>query len=179
MAPKKPIQSSDDRDAAGLKRMSEKRMTPPTGVPSHEIFPDEELTKPTDIVSRSGTRWDKDKHFREEMTSAVDRYENDPAYRALWNIFRRERKESGQTSAVVPLDKELLERIDRAEESIHRMDTIMKSAKWLLGFCIAAVLGAIVTVAFKIYDGGYQKGQLVDRVEQLEKKLDKLGGKIP
>lgn len=173
-----PTQSSEDRDLAAMKRRAEE------AVPKPENF--EEITKPTDIVARSGDRWNKDESFREEMSAAIDRYERDPAYRAMWNAYRRGKRESDQVSeatanvalkaahaATISPSAEMLERIDKIEEQLHRLDSVLRVAKWILGMCIAGVLGAVVTVGLKIYSEGYDKGQLVDRVDHLEKALER------
>lgn len=79
---------------------------------------------------------------------------------------------NGEGSHDEDLEK-VLERIDKAEEQLHRLDSVLRVAKWILGMCIAGVIGSVITIGMKIYSEGYDKGQLVDRVDQLEKKFEK------
>lgn len=176
----KKIQSGEDRDAAALKQLHEREAAP---VPIHQDFGPGEVTKPLDLLTNLHT---DDHTFREEMQAAIDEYERSPAFRALWKMSRRAKRDSDQVSkttadaalqaahaAQIGPSAEFLERVDKLEELVHRQDTVIKIAKWILGMCIAGVIGAIVTVGMKIYSEGYDKGQLVNRVDQLEKKLEK------
>ncbi len=135
----------------------------------------EDPTRPTHLIERSQSRYDSDLTYRDEMNAAKVRYDSDLAFRAMWNMMRRQRRESTKTmsavgdTALAALDASAKSNLDGLVKWQHQVDTILSSAKWILGFVIAATLGSIVVVVSKIYVWGESNGSLEIRVENLEK----------
>jgi DNA repair ATPase RecN len=168
--------SGEDRD---LQALRERRDARPAGA-----FEEEDITKPHDLIQIEGEKYKSDTRYRDEMNAINVRYQNDPAFRALWNMMRRQRHESNRTLgkvADVANDvhhdvhqlKDLAERLQNLVEWKHRVDTSMSIVKWVAGFVLAATLGSVIVIATKIYTWGVNSGELEARLKHLEQAMER------
>lgn len=181
------IQSSESRDLAALKdrRQSQsdtiKEFADADTVPE---FADEEGTAPISLIERGESRHER------ELRLIQKRYDDDPAFRALWNMMRRQRRESNRTLGKVADTatethqemrdlKDLSEKLDSIDAWKNRVDTSLSIAKWVLGFVLAATLGSIIVVATKIYTWGVSSGELEIRLQHLERASDRRNSSFP
>lgn len=144
------------------------------------------------MMEREPVRLERDQEYRAEMEAIGREYEKNPAYRALWNMWRRQRRESTHTLNAVgntalaahheaqQLGK-LAEELGDVKEWKSEVDATFKITKWILGFVIAATLGSVVVIATKIYGWGMSTGEMEQRVQRLEHELSEkhLKGTLP
>ena len=185
-------QSNEDRDLDALNRRRaatkaeedevaiDERPTGELGAPFSESY--EDITRPTQLIERdSGNTIPPS--FRDDLKAAQDRYDRDPAFRAMWNMSRRSRHESEKSLGVVANAAmsahaapapELEGRINQAESRLDKIDTVLSISKWFAAAIVMIVLGGVGGVAWKIYDSGFERGQLELRVQDMQKQLEHL-----
>lgn len=143
-----------------------------------DFIGDEEGTKPITLVERGEAK------HHEELRILQDRYDRDPAFRALWNMMRRQRRESNRTlgkvadaASTVHHDvgelKDLVEKIQTIVAWQNRVDTSLSIVKWIAGFVLAATLGSVIVLATKIYTWGVNSGELEIRLRHIEQALER------
>jgi hypothetical protein len=165
--------SGEDRD---LQAMRDRRAAPV------ETFDD--VTKPHDLIDIDSDRYKSDVRYREELNAVNQRYQSDPAFRAMWNIMRRQRRESNRTLGTVADAasevhhdvaqlRELGESLGDLKQWQSRVDAMLGLTKWVLGFVLAASLGSIIVIATKIYTWGVSSGELEIRLQHIEKTLER------
>lgn len=173
--------SSEDRDLRGMK---ERR-----GSRSEDVL-DEEVTSPHDVVALERERYEKDPQYREEMNAIIERYHNDPAFRALWNLSRRQRRDTNRTisrvadvatevhhdvSQVVELGKKLQDISDWRRE----VDVILRIMKYVLGVVFVVAMGSLIVIATKIYTWGASSGNVEIRLQHIERALERRSNREP
>lgn len=143
-------------------------------------FISDEPTKPVILIDRSREKYSNESGYRDELNAMRDKYDSDLAYRALYNMVRRQRHESSkslagiadaslQTHQATQVMSQDMAKIGDLIQWKHETDTALKIGKWILGFVIAATLGSIVVVVTKIYVWGETSGALENRVLTLER----------
>lgn len=172
--PKGVRQSAEDRDLAAMK---ERRASSQSeGTPQE--FAEEDATAPVTLVERGELQHEKELHIIQKE------YERNPAYRALWNMMRRQRRESNRTMGTVADAanqvhqdlsgiKEITDKLQNIADWKHEVDIILKIMKWLLGVVFVAAIGSIVVVATKIYTWGVSSGELEIRLQHLERSIER------
>ena len=160
--PKTPIKgvhmSGDDRDLRALK---ERRATSQSDATIRSAEVHDEVTSPHDLIEIERDKYDSDRHYREEMNAINARYQADPAFRALWNLMRRQRRESNRTMGTIANAasevhhdmhdvRELTDQLKDIVNWQNRVDTTLSITKWVLGFVLAATLGSVIVIASKI-----------------------------
>lgn len=181
--PPQGYKSQEDRDLAELARRraaEQAKIQEESEGPVPQEFVNEELTKPTEIIERGTIFSDPEKR---DLHAAQLRYEQDGAFRALWNMTRRQRRESANSltkvgNAALEAQNgdvtELSDRLGEVEHKLTRIDTLMNISKFVVGGLIMLVLGGVMGLGYKIYGAGYTEGTLELRVQQLEKVLDRM-----
>lgn len=149
------MMSASDRDLAALKR---RRQQLDDGTVTGEITvgDEEEITRPTDI--------------------ALERYENDPAFRLLWDRvskIKNEERQALKTLGNTTLEVHQQQQSDPGLEiRVARLESTLAVAKWLIGFLIAAVLGSVVLLATKIFTWGVGTGEIEIRLRHIERDME-------
>lgn len=186
---KPPGQSQEDRDLQQLKKRRAQSQPKPTTVDSSEAdtpvehFAREDPTRPIVLIEREHEKYQSDTSYREEMNAINERYESDPAFRAFWNMWRRQRRESNRTLGALgstTLENhaetqrlaELANQLGSIDTWKREVDVTFRIVKWILGFVIAATLGVVGFAATKIYLWGVSNGEIEIRLQHLEKEAD-------
>lgn len=179
--------------------MPPKKRTPtPIPVPSYEESRDsreddtpefitDDPTKPIVLIERSREKYASEPNYRDELNAMRDKYESDLAFRALYNMVRRQRRESNRSlSSIADSSMQVqhqasqdLAKISDLLQWKHETTAALRIGKWILGFLIAATLGSIATVVTKVYVWGETSGVLENRVQNLERQSGFREFKIP
>jgi len=129
---------------------------------------EEEITAPLELADDPA---EHDPQRREELEAAQGRYESDPAYRAMWKILRRARRNTEDTvnAARVTLAAELSNDVEHLKQQSHRIATAHSIAKWVLTPLIAFALGVSLWAIARVWDAGYQSAEIEFRLRTLER----------
>lgn len=168
--------TSEDRE---LRSIKERRASQSDA----DVDTQEEITAPHDLIQLEREKYESDERYRGEMDAIQDRYYRDPAFRALWNLMRRQRRESNRTlgrvadaATEVHQDvghlKELGEKLQNISDWKREVDLILKIMKWILGVVFAAAVGSVIVLATKIYTWGVSSGELEIRLQHLEHQVE-------
>lgn len=185
-----PIMSDEDRALAELQRRRERAASKSEALPefvesapSERVERDDEITSPIDLIDIS--RYQEDPEYRKDWDQVVNQFNDNAAYRILWNRFGRSRRDSGQAaqssanSALSATDaankvSDVHQKLASIEGELRDVTTVLRITKWILGFVIAATLSSIVVVVTKVFNWGVDSGQIQLRIETLEREVHHL-----
>lgn len=185
------IQSDEDRANAELKKRRQERAASRSDAvtPVAETTPialveqDDEITSPIELIDIQ--RYHDDAEYRRDWDQVVEQFNENAAYRILWNRFGRFRRDSegsahASANAALAANAEAHKasgvsgKIDAIEKELRDVSTVLRITKWILGFVIAATLASVITVFTKVFNWGVDSGEITIRLEHLEKDVDLL-----
>lgn len=185
------VQSGEDRDAAALKKRRQERAASKGEVALQAseasaapvVAQDDDVTSPIDLIDVQ--RYHDDPEYRQDWDEVVSQFNENAAYRILWNRFGRFRRDSDSTAhasanAALAASAEATRaggaqaRIDLLEKELRDVSTVLRITKWILGFVIAATLASVITVVTKVFNWGVDSGEITVRLDHLEKDVDSI-----
>jgi hypothetical protein len=178
------VQSDEDRHLQEMQRRRSRQEHPtPPPAPVPDNFEDDPGTNPIMLIDHE--RWQDDEKYRRDWEATLREFNENAAYRILWERSGRSRRSSDQ-AATASANAALAVNADAAKvgqftEELRRIDfelkeisTVLKITKWILGFVIAAVLGSVTVVVTKIFNWGLSTGEAEVRIDTLEKEVNSL-----
>jgi hypothetical protein len=194
MSPKQPpktpptgtptVQSDEARALAEIQRRRSRQEHPtPPPPPSPDDFSKEEGTSPVALIDPE--RWQGDEKYRRDWEATLREFNENAAYRILWERSGRVRRESDQAATrqanaalAVNADAsrvdEFSDKLSRIEGELRDVTTVLRITKWILGFVIAATLSSIIVVGTKVFNWGLSTGEVDVRLQTLEREYGAL-----